>query len=153
MTKHSAEHGIFTIARRIDAPVALVFKAWADKSHKARWFKGPDGWTEEIREQDFRVGGNDRLKGIHPGGRQSDFLAQYRDIVPNARIVYVYDMMLNGAKISTSLATVEFARDGDGTNLTVTEQGVFFDGYQDNGSREHGTGVLMDRLAESLSEN
>ncbi len=122
MTKHSAEHGIFTIARRLDAPVALVFKAWSDKSHKARWFNGPDGWKEDIREQDFRVGGSDRLKGVHPSGMTSDFHAQYRDIVPNARIVYVYDMFVNGAKISTSLATVEFAKDGDGTNLTVTSK-------------------------------
>jgi len=34
--------------------------------------------------------------------------------------------------------------------MTVTEQGAFLDGYDDAGSRERGTGALMDALAKSL---
>jgi hypothetical protein len=37
------------------------------------------------------------------------------------------------------------------TALTVTEQGVFLDGYEDAGSREIGTGFLLDRLGASLA--
>jgi hypothetical protein len=37
-----------------------------------------------------------------------------------------------------------------GTRLTVTEQGAFLDGYDDAGSREHGTGALLDALGASL---
>ncbi len=32
----------------------------------------------------------------------------------------------------------------------VTEQGAFLDGYDDAGSREQGTGFLLDRLGASL---
>jgi hypothetical protein len=39
-----------------------------------------------------------------------------------------------------------------GTKLIVTEQGAFLDGYDDAGSREHGTGYLLDRLGASLNE-
>ncbi len=55
-------------------------------------------------------------------------------------------MKLNGNPISVSLATVQFKAHGAGTKLIVTEQGVFIDGYIDNGSREHGTNGLMDNL-------
>jgi len=48
--------------------------------------------------------------------------------------------------------TVELEHDGDGTQLTFTEQGAFFDGLEDPAGREHGTGALLDRLAGVLAE-
>lgn len=146
----SVVQGSFTIHRRYDAPVALVFKAFADAEAKARWFVGPNEWKLLVREQDFRVGGRERLKGVFPDGRESDFQCEYRDIVANERIVYVYDMYAGGRKLSVSLATVLFAKDGNGTRLSVTENGAFLDGYDDSGSREHGTGILLDQLGQSL---
>ena len=83
-------------------------------------------------------------------GRVTDFQCEYRDIVENARIVYVYDMYVDGTKISVSLATITFEKSGKGTKLTVTEQGVFLDGYDDAGARERGTNDLMDKLGRSL---
>lgn len=147
----SAQHGSFTIERNFDAPVAMVFKAWADKGAKARWFSPPVECTDVIREQNFRVGGRDRLKATWPDGSISDFDCEYRDIVENQRIVYVYDLLRDGKKLSVSLATVLFAESGKGTRLTVTEQGVFLDGYDDAGAREHGTGLLLDALGKALS--
>jgi uncharacterized protein YndB with AHSA1/START domain len=146
----SAMHGSFTIARDYDAPVAMVFKAWADRDAKARWFVGPADWQNVVREQDFRVGGRDRLQGHWRDGTVTDFQAHYLDIVANKRIVYVYDMFHGGKKLSVSLATIEIAPEGKRTRMTVTEQGVFLDGYEDKGSRKHGIGAQMDLLAESL---
>lgn len=146
-----AQHGSFTIERVYDAPVALVFRAWADKDAKARWFSAPEELAvETIREQNFAVGGRDRLSADWKAGRVTDFQCEYRDIVENARIVYVYDMYVDGTKISVSLATVTFEKSGKGTKLTITEQGVFLDGYDDAGARERGTNDLMDKLARSL---
>jgi hypothetical protein len=54
-------------------------------------------------------------------------------------------------KISVSLATWELApADAQKTILKVTEQGAFLDGYDDAGSREQGTGHLLDALGKSL---
>jgi hypothetical protein len=39
---------------------------------------------------------------------------------------------------------------GTQTTLMVTEQSAFLDGYDDAGSREHGTGLLLDALGASL---
>ena len=98
----------------------------------------------------FRVGGEERVKGSGESGRISDFRSRYFDIVPDERIVYAYDMHIDDARISVSLATVEFQAVGDGTRLVVTEQGAFLDGYDDAGSREHGTRWLLDKLDAAL---
>ena len=151
MSERSTKHATFVIERVFPAAPARVFAAWADPVAKARWFGGPaDKWTELLRESDFRVGGRDRVQGAWTGGPVSKFDCHYQDIVPDQRIIYTYDMHIDDRKISVSLATVEFKPAGTGTRLTVTEQGVFLDGYDDAGSREHGTGSLMDRLEAAL---
>lgn len=68
----------------------------------------------------------------------------------NERLVYAYEMHIDDRKISVSLATIELKAVGVGTRLAVTEQGAFLDGYDDAGSREHGTGLLLDKLGASL---
>jgi uncharacterized protein YndB with AHSA1/START domain len=99
---------------------------------------------------DVRPGGREHLKGRWKSGMVSTFDAIYFDVVANARLVYCYEMRLDDRKISVSLATIELTQAGEGTRLVVTEQGVFLDGYDDAGGREHGAGLLLDRLGASL---
>lgn len=151
MTQHSAAHGSFTLERVYDATPARVFKAWADPAIKARWFGGIEGWQMLERSIDFRIGGKERLSGRKGSGVVSTFDAVYHDIVPDQRIIYCYDMHLDDRHISVSLATVTLKPEGAGTRLTMTEQGVFLDDYDDGGSREHGTRILLERLGQALS--
>ncbi len=156
MTKQPVVHSGFTVERRIPASPAAVFRAWSDLEAKKRWFAGGEnsGWRETVREFDFRVGGAERAAGAWTDGKTSDFVALYRDIIPDERIVYVYDMYVNGEKISVSLTTVEIAPDGGGAKLKVTEQGSYFIGGEEaNRSREEGTNWLMDKLAAGLSSS
>jgi len=150
MSTHSTKHATFVIERTFDFAPKVVFAAWADAEAKSRWFAGPDDWKQLHRELDFQVGGREHVRGGQPGARISTFEARYYDIVPNARIVYAYEMHLDDVKISVSLATIEFNAEDPGTRLIVTEQGVFLDGYDDAGSREHGTRGLLDRLGDAL---
>jgi uncharacterized protein YndB with AHSA1/START domain len=80
----------------------------------------------------------------------STFDAVYFDVIPNERLVYSYEMHMGERKISVSLATFELKRAGQGTRLVMTEQGAFLDGYDDAGSREHGSGLLLDAIGEWL---
>lgn len=149
--QRSVQHATFTIERVYDAPAALTYSAWADPERKARWFGGTPGqWDLEIREFDFRVGGRERLRGRWKSGTISDFQAAYYDIVPEQRIMLVYDMYIESRRISVSLATAQFKAEGGKTRLTYTEQGAFLDGYDDAGSRERGTRDLLERVAEAL---
>lgn len=151
-----AENASFTLERRLAFPVAKVFAAWSSVDAKAKWFSGPAGrWTAEIREQDFREGGKERLRGRFTAKDQegwvSDFRAQYHDIQPEERIVYSYEMYRDEVRLSVSLATITFAADDQGTLMTVTEQGVYLDAHSDgNNSRREGTAFLMEQLQASL---
>ena len=140
-----------TVERTYPATPARVFKAFSDEQSKARWFGG-NPWVLLERAFDFRIDGVEISVGRHPSGVVSAFYATYHDIVPEERIVYAYRMTLDGVPISSSLASIELRPEGDGTHLTVTEYGVFLDGYDDAGKREHGTNWLMDRLGESLKD-
>ena len=147
----SVVHATFRLERLYDAPPARIWSALTDERAKARWFSGAAGQWELIeRRMDVRVHGSERLKGKWQGGGVSTFDAVYHDVVPNERLVYAYDMHLDDRKISVSLATLQLKPEGAGTRLTVTEQGAFFDGYDDAGARERGTGLLLDALGASL---
>lgn len=146
----SAVHGQFTLSRSLAFTPAQVYAAWSTPEGKARWFAGPNGWQQHERTMDFRLGGKERVVGRHATGTVSSFDATYLDIVENQRIVYTYTMHLDDRKISVSLATVEFKPEKGGTRMVITEQGVFIDGYEDKGNREHGTAYLMEQVEASL---
>jgi uncharacterized protein YndB with AHSA1/START domain len=146
----SVVHASFTLERTYDSTPAQVFRALTDKAAKARWFAGGEDHEIVEREMDVRPGGRERVKGRWASGMVSTFDALYFDVVTNERLVYAYEMHLDDRKISVSLATIELEPAGAGTRLVVNEQGAFLDGYEDAGSREHGTGFLLDRLGASL---
>jgi len=150
MTERSVTHATFVIERTYPASPARVFAAWSSRDAKTRWFQGPAEWERSEHELDFRVGGRERVSGGPKGGPVHHFEARYQDIVPNQRIISSYDMRFDDKRISVSLATVEFKPAGTGTRLIYTEQGAFLDGYDDAGSREHGTRGLLDKLDAAL---
>jgi uncharacterized protein YndB with AHSA1/START domain len=150
--ERSVVHASFTLERTYEAPVERVYRALSDEAAKAKWFAGEDGqWRPIERSMDFRIGGRERVRGRWENGTVSSFDAVYHDIVPNQRVVYAYEMHVNDKKISVSLATLQLTAAGSGrATLKVTEQGAFLDGYDDAGSREKGTGFLLDKLGASL---
>jgi len=146
----SVVHATFSIQRTYKAPRNQVFKALTDPVAKAKWFKGGAGYTVLAREMDVRPGGREHLKGRWESGLVSTFDAFYHDVLPEKRIIYSYEMHLDERKISVSLATFELKAEGAGTRLVMTEQGAFLDGYDNAGSREQGSNILLDALGHSL---
>ena len=149
-TKRSVTHATFVIERTYDASPERVFKAFSDPKEKAKWFVGPDGWESTETTMDFRVGGRETSVGGPKGGFVSAFHSTYQDIVPNERIIYAYDMDLDGVRISVSLGTIEFKPSGKGTRLVLTEMGAYLDGWDKPDQREQGTRQLLEQLARAL---
>jgi uncharacterized protein YndB with AHSA1/START domain len=147
MSDRSIEHATFSVERVYEASPGRTFAAWSDPVAKAQWYSDP----EQALELDFRVGGWERHGGTLPDGREYAYQAVFHDIVPDRRIVYTYEMRLDGPRISVSLATAEFQPHGDGTRLVFTEQGAFFDGHEAPAGREHGMGSLLDLLGKWLA--
>jgi len=152
VSERSVTHATFVVERTYDASPARVFAAWSNPAAKSRWFADPDDAGSEW-EMDFRVGGREISRGRLPDGPVYAFEGRYQDIVPNERIVYTYDMHLDQARISVSLATVELKPAAAGTRLVFTEQGAFLDGLESPAQRKQGMGSLLDALGAELTRD
>ena len=137
-------HSTFTLERNYDVAPARVFAAWADPDARARWFAGSD----TRHDFDFRVGG--REVATRDGKPALRFESVYHDILPEQRIVYTSTLFADGEPATVSVTTVQFEPDGDGTRLTLTEQGTFLDGKEHPDWREKGTSDQLDALAAEL---
>src|ERR671917_877265 len=107
------------IRREFDAPKDLVYKAWTTPELVKRWWSGNRGETT-IAEIDLRVGGAWRYVMVTDGGFEVAFHGEYREIVPNERIISteVYEGMPEGE----ALNTVTFTETDGCTTLTVLVQ-------------------------------
>jgi uncharacterized protein YndB with AHSA1/START domain len=85
-----------------------------------------------------------------PDGALYLFDSEFRDIVECERIVHTYEMYRDEQRMSVSVATLELEPIGDGTRLTLTEQGVFLDELDTPAAREHGTREMLDTLQAAL---
>jgi uncharacterized protein YndB with AHSA1/START domain len=107
------------ITREFDAPKHLVYKAWTTPELVKRWWTANRGETT-IAEIDLRVGGVWRYVMVTDGGFEVGFHGEYREIVPNERIVSteVYEGMPEGE----ALNTVTFTEVDGRTTLTILVQ-------------------------------
>lgn len=155
MTGRSVIHDTFSIERIYPAAPSTVFAAFASEEAKTAWGDTGDFETPAdagLSEFDFQVGGRERFS-ITAEGSTYRYDALYYDIVPDQRIVYSYEMYADGARISVSVATIEFAKSGDGTALTWTEQGAYLDGIDGPEApalRREGTAEMLDGLTRYL---
>jgi uncharacterized protein YndB with AHSA1/START domain len=157
MTERPVIHDTFEIERTYPAAVSRVFAAFASKEAKDAWGDtgdlsepGPDAGESEF---DFRIGGHERF-GMGYQGITYRYDATYYDIVPDQRIIYSYEMYANDARISVSVATIEFVATAEGTALTWTEQGAYLDGFDGDEAgrlRQGGTAEMLDGLAKYLA--
>lgn len=140
----------FTLTRDYPVPVERIWDAFADEDQKLAWWG--DGVESREWAFDFRVGGRDVDEGKFHNGPISRYEATYTDIVEHVRIVTTYDMWLDGAHMSTSVASWEFEPSDAGTRFTHVEHGVFFDQFWADGQgREEGTRGLLDALGNYLA--
>jgi len=141
----------FTLTRDYPAALERVWAAFADEQQKLAWW-GSDAIEPGEWVFDFRIGGRDIAEGKFHDGPVTRFEGTYTDIVERNRIVMTYDMWLDGAHMSTSVASFEFDPTADGTRFTHAEHGVFFDQFwADAPNREQGTRGLHDALAKYLA--
>lgn len=75
------------MTREFDAPRTLVFRAWTDPVHLARWW-GPQGMAGEACRVDLRVGGEFRVELRAPDGAIYPCIGTFREIVEPERIVF-----------------------------------------------------------------
>jgi len=82
----SRDELVFLNTRLIDAPTAIVFKAWADPQIIKNWW-GPNGFTNEFDVFDFQPNGNWIFNMIGSDGTSYPNHSIFREIIDNERIV------------------------------------------------------------------
>jgi uncharacterized protein YndB with AHSA1/START domain len=107
------------ITREFDAPRHLVYKAWTTPELVKRWFGGNHGEVTSA-EIDLRVGGSWRYVMGGGDGPQFGFHGEYREIVPDEKIVSteVYE----GAPDAESLNTLTLTEQDGRTTMTMLVQ-------------------------------
>ncbi|WP_141732364.1 SRPBCC domain-containing protein [Oligoflexus tunisiensis] len=144
-------HDTFTLERTFKARVSKVFDAFRKIELKGQWFIAPADYNVSERSLDFRAGGREVLRGSFPNGTTTSYDATYYDIVENERIVYVYDLLINGTRFSVTLATIEMKEEGGTTKLLFTEQNTYINAPADaNASRIRGVSWHLDNLEKLL---
>lgn len=133
------------MARSIQAPVARVFEAYTTVEHVRQWW-GPHRDTMVSCDMDFRPGGTWRFVQRGLSGNEYAFSGEFREIVPNQRIVQTFEY--DGAPGEGSVETLTFHGDDQGT--TIRMHSVFptraaRDAMVAAGMEE-GAGETMDRL-------
>lgn len=109
------------IKRVFNAPRDLVFKAWTDPDHIAKWFGPRDHPAREVNV-DVRPGGQWRgcLRSTETG---NDLWVGgvYREIVPSERLVFTFAWEEEGERGLETLVTIAFAEQGAKTLMTFRQ--------------------------------
>ncbi|HEU6446442.1 MAG TPA: SRPBCC family protein [Gaiellaceae bacterium] len=111
------------ITREFDAPKHLVYKAWTTPELVKRFWHANRG-EMTVAEIDLRVGGKWRYAMVVQGGIEVAFHGEYREIVPNERIVSteIFEGAPAGMPEEGTLNTATFTEADGRTTLTVLVQ-------------------------------
>ncbi|HXN46851.1 MAG TPA: SRPBCC domain-containing protein [Bryobacteraceae bacterium] len=141
------------ITRVFDAPRELVFKAWTDPKHLAKWW-GPHRFTIPVCEVDARPGGAIRIHMRGPDGSIYPMRGVFQEFVPPERLVFTNIAVDNdGNPMIDGLTTVVFEEQAGKTKLTMRTRGVAVQAYAAAylGGMEAGWTQMLEKLAAELA--
>jgi uncharacterized protein YndB with AHSA1/START domain len=104
------------ITREFDAPKHLVYKAWTTPELVKRWWSGHRGAVTSA-EIDLRVGGTWRYVMLVHGDFEVAFHGEFREIVPNEKIVSTE--VFEGMPDAEALNTLTLTENDGRTTLTI----------------------------------
>ena len=139
------------IRREFDAPKHLVYEAYTTPELVKRWWSARRGEVTTC-QIDLRVGGSWRYAMVTEDGFEVAFHGEYREIVPNERIVSteIFEGMPEGLPEEVSVNTATFTEENGRTMLEILVQHsskAFRDGHIESGM-EPGLQDALDLLEE-----
>jgi uncharacterized protein YndB with AHSA1/START domain len=151
MTRSEVSDLDLIVTRLIEAPRAMVFKAWTDPTQVARWW-GPKGYVTTHCEMDIREGGAYRCCMRSPEGTDHWKRGVYQEILAPERIVFTFAWEdPTGHPGHQTLITVTFEEAGAKTQLTLHQR--VFDTVENRDSHRIGWTSCLERFAEYMTGN
>jgi uncharacterized protein YndB with AHSA1/START domain len=112
------------ITRVFDASRELVWRAWTEPQHMAKWF-GPEDFTIPTCELDVRIGGVLRLTMRAPDGQDYPMKGVFREVVKPERLVFTNIAIdKDGNHLLEGVTTVTFEDIGGKTKMTLDAHAV-----------------------------
>jgi len=125
------------VTREFGAPKHLVYRAWTTPELIRRWWSAKRGEVT-VADVDLRPGGRWRYAMTTRKGFEVAFHGEYREVVPNERLVYTEEY--EGApEAPAALTTVTFAEQDGRTTVTILA--------------EHGSRAVRDTVLASGMED
>jgi uncharacterized protein YndB with AHSA1/START domain len=143
------------ITREFAAPRHLVYRAWTTPELVKRWWAGQRGEVKSV-EIDLRVGGTWRYVMVAHGGFEVAFHGEYREIVPDERIVSteVFEGVPNASDDDAAVNTLTLTETDGRTTLRVVVRHTC-QAHRDahlNSGMEGGLNEALDLLEKLASE-
>jgi uncharacterized protein YndB with AHSA1/START domain len=141
---------VLVIERIFDAPRTLVWKAWTEPEHMAKW-QGPRGFTSTVLRNEPRPGGGYRIHMRGPDGDDHWTQGVIREFVPPERLSMAGSWTdAEGNPTSPETITTVTLQDHDGkTKLTLRQTG--FESVTARDAHRGGWSSSLDCLAEYLA--
>jgi len=140
---------VLVITRIFDAPRSLVFKAWTESEHMARWW-GPRGFKSTVLRNELRPGGAYRIHMLGPDG---DHWTQgvYREVVPPERLVMVGSWADADGNPTRPETTVTLLLEDLGGKTKLTLHHAIFESVTARDLHNTGWSSSLDCLADYLA--
>lgn len=141
---------VLTLTRVFDAPRELVFEAWIEPEHFARWC-APAKYDVVRNSADVRRGGVWWSLMKAPDGEECSVSGVYREVVAPERLVFTYAHELpDGSHGPETLVTVIFEAIDGKTKLGLRQ--AVFDTAENRVAHSIGWNECLERLAAFLEK-
>jgi uncharacterized protein YndB with AHSA1/START domain len=135
-----------TVSRIINAPCAMVFRAWSEPKQMAQWF-GPAEVELRHLKAEVKIGGAFR---VHFVSEKGDHIAtgSYQEIVPNQRLKFSWSW--KHYAMPDSMVTVDFEDLGQTTRLTLVHEGL--PDQEDTDDHNKGWTSMIEKFARLMEQ-
>lgn len=148
----------FEMSETFACPVQRLFSAFTDPIIKRAWYvDGAHADTHNTVAYALapEVGGKEVFRFVLNDktpmpGLEIEMVAECVALINNALLVYSSRMIARGHVVSLTNETFEFAADGAGARLRLTQQGTYLDGSDGPDLRRRGHEQLLSDLRRYL---
>lgn len=133
------------LKKTIKAPLEVVYKAWIEPEQMQKWF-GCDQCRGLKIAQDFRVGGQYRVDMHLANDTIMTVFGEYKEIIPNKKIVYSWSNNFPEIPADNTEVTVEFSFNGESTEVYLKH--VNFQFEESATSHTSGWSFALDKLSK-----
>ena len=145
-----SEGCVVTLKRTFDAPVDLVWEAWINSEHIAKWW-GPKGMTTRVIKHNFEVGGKWKYSMTMPNGQEFISEGVFKEIIKHKKIISSADFkpMTEGVEIQalfeeageSTLFTFNIVHASEEYRIAQEKMGIY-----------NGWGSVLKRLGEFVEK-